>query len=79
MKLQSSAKIARRLHLLDDLLDLALRTTCRFAFCDGPLAPIRHQMTCVRCAAIHRAMQMGLITQGAGKYAQLSAVDGRKV
>jgi hypothetical protein len=86
---------ARRLDLLDQLLDYALRSECRFAFCNGPSAPIRHHQTCTRCAAIHRAIRMGLVRRvretyvrddargrtvvSAGVLEQFSARDGAPV
>jgi len=57
------AKLKRRLDLLNDLLDVAVRIGCQFFACSGPLAPIRHQETCYRCAALHRAIRMGLINK----------------
>lgn len=87
-------KQARRFDLLDQLLDYALRSECRFAFCNGPSAPIRAMQTCTRCACIHRAERMGLVRKvretyvrthpermvvEAGVFEQFSAVDGRMV
>lgn len=87
-------KLRRRLALLDDLLDHALRADCRFAMCNGPEAPIRRMLTCSRCACIHRALRMGLVRKvaetyvregplgavvGVGSLEQFSAIDGSRV
>lgn len=85
-------KLKRRLALLDDLLDYALRGDCHFKFCNGPEAPIRHMRTCSRCVCIHRALQMGLVKKVENSYVkntmrgeilvregvleQFSAIDG---
>lgn len=71
----NQAKIKRRLQLLDDLLEYALRSPCLFEFCDGSRAPIRHMRTCIRCACIHRAIQMGLTD---GTLEKFSAADLEK-
>jgi len=83
-------KLQRRLYLLDDLLDYAMRSGCKFAMCDGPLAPIKPMRTCTRCACIHRAIQMGLVRKAnkthvrnelvisAGTLEQFSAVNGSR-
>jgi hypothetical protein len=89
------AKLNRRLDLLDSLLDYALRSNCKFAFCNGPEAPIRHMQTCARCACINRAIRMGFVRKvkqtyvrnaengGAvvweGAIEQFSSIDGRLV
>lgn len=89
------AKLTRRLRLLDDLLDCALRSGCQFSMCNGPGAPIRHMQTCSRCACITRAEQMGLIKRQAenefvtvggnrllvmaGALQQVSVIDGSRV
>ena len=57
----SQRKVGRRLDLLDDCLDALLRTSCRFVPCPGPLAPVRHGLTCFRCYCIHRAIKQGMI------------------
>lgn len=64
----SNKKEYRKHVLLLDLLDLALRTSCRFALCNGPTAPIRRHQTCVRCACIHRAIRMGLVREVKEQY-----------
>ena len=75
----SKGKARRRMQLLDDLLDYALRSECRFMFCNGPKAPIRSGLTCVRCACINRAIRMGLVVVVGGSLEQFSAHDGRLV
>lgn len=90
-----ATKLQRRLALLDDLIDLALRSPCQFSMCNGFEAPIRHMQTCSRCASIHRAMQMGLVKKvqqtyirtgpqgdicvGQGTLEQFSSLDGKLV
>lgn len=61
MKPLNKGKLKRRLQLLEDLVDSALRSECLFFACHGPEAPIRDGLTCHRCACIHRAIKMGLV------------------
>lgn len=93
--MMTRAKVRARLGLLDDLLDYALRSSCVFALCDGPKAPIRHGRTCGRCACIHRALKMGLVKEvkeqyvrktprgnvviSAGFLEQFSVLDGKRI
>lgn len=87
------AKLKRRLSLLDELLDFAMRSSCKFAFCDGPEAPIRYNHTCSRCRCINRGIRLGLVKKVKEAYVrtdpscyvqegyleQFSAVDGELV
>ena len=90
---KKEAKIKRRLSLLDELLDYAMRTDCKFFACKGPEAPIRFYYTCSRCRCINRALRLGLVKKVKESYVrenpssfisegyleQFSAVDGELV
>ncbi len=71
-------KTTRRLALLDDLLDYALRSECRFFAWKGSRAPIRYGITCTRCACINRAIRMGLVAVVGSTYVRTRA-DGSSV
>lgn len=61
-------KLKRRLRLLDDLLDYALRSECGFFACNGPGGLIIPMKTCARCSCITRAMRMGLVVRAKETY-----------
>ncbi len=73
---QERRRTARRLSLLDDLLDYALRSSCSFIMCDGPEAPIRANRTCTRCACINRATRIGLVVRAAEQYVRRHTSGG---
>lgn len=88
-----NSKTKRRLSLLDELLDFAMRSNCKFFACKGPEAPIRFYYTCSRCRCINRGIRLGLVRKVKEAYVrtdpsayvqegyleQFSAVDGELV
>lgn len=77
----SCNKLQRRMSLLDDAIDVALRQGCMSpVLCRGFEAPIREMQTCARCALLHRAIKMKLLVkdkralQGTFPYTQQEAL-----
>jgi len=78
-------KLARRLLLLDDMLEAILKDGClNTVLCRGYLAPTRDMQTCRHCAIINRAIRMGLLMRnpnhipGSFEYTQVPAQDYNK-